>query len=555
MAPADIFYVVLLIGGVILVHELGHFLVARWMGIHVVEFSIGFGPRIAVFRGKKRHPHLPPTEYALAILPFGGFVRMLGYDPGDKVPEGAEDVAFGRKPVWRRFLVMVAGPAFNLILPFILFFAVGLTVERTGPSIVSDVDSGGPAYVAGIRSGDRIVEIEGEQVDYWWQLTAALHPRYEQPTEVAWVDVAGQRKSATVTPMRQEVVIVPDVFTYPVGLIGLTEYYFVPIVWVRPESAAAQAGIASWDRIIEVDGQPVAQVKAMLALLDVGAGKDIKVRYLHYDAAPTGTPFAVDQGTLREAVLPAVPAGGDARRGLVAADRVVWRTMPGSPAEEIGLQQGDELVSLDGREWDSATFAQGYLDSRKGKGAIKLIVRRGGQLLPLDLTLKQVDAPHEIDKTAKDWVHGIVVQSTATKLEPIPNEARFAFAWHSMKKNFVDTIENTVKTLGGLLTGKVSMSEGLGGPLSIAKMASFAGSQGWDKFFSVMAMISISIGLVNLLPIPVLDGGQILFLALEGIRRKPVSMRTRMIAIYASLAFIIVLMVIVIRNDVLKISG
>lgn len=554
-APVGILFIILMIGGVILVHELGHYLVARWMGIHVVEFSIGFGPRLFVFKGKKRHPHLPPTEYAIALLPFGGFVKMLGVDPGEEVPREAEDVAFGKKPVWRRFLVMVAGPAFNLALPIVLFFAVALTVSRTESNVVADVQQGYPAEAAGIRSGDRIVAIDGEEIGYWWQIQAALHPRFDQPTKVAWIDVNGARHEAEITPRREERVIVPNVITKSVGIIGLAQDFALPLVGVEPGSPAAQAGITSWDRIIELDGEPMTRVKAMLAKLAAANDRPVTVRYLHYDPA-VARPLGVDRGSLREATLPPVPAGADPHRGLMPSDCVVWQVVPGSPAAELGLRQGDQIVSFDKHTCDSWRFAGAYLDSKKGKEAVSLVVRRDGKALaPMQLAHKKMPWPHELDKTAQEWIHGIVVQVEYQRLEKIDNDARFAYAFHHTGKGFSDSITQTLSMLGGLFTGKVEMKDGLGGPVAIAQLASKAGEEGWDRFFALMGAISISIGLVNLLPIPILDGGQILFLALEGIRRRPVSMRTRMIAIYASLAFIVILMILVIRNDVARIAG
>lgn len=547
---ADMLPIILTIGGVILVHELGHYLVARWMGIHVVEFSIGFGPRLFVFKGKKRHPHLPPTEYAIALLPVGGFVKMLGYDPGDPVPEEAAEVSFGRKPIWRRFLAVAAGPAFNLVLPLILFFGVSLSVSKTESNVVADVIEGYPAQLNGIRSGDRIVAIDGEPIEYWWQIQSALQPRYEQPTLVAWVDVNGTRKEATLTPRREEQPVIPNVLTKPVGIIGLTREYALPVVAVQRDSLAAQAGVASWDRILAVDGTPVTRVKQMLALVAARADHEVHLSYLHYDRATT-QPFGVTLGNVKDVKLPASP--NDPTRGLVSSACVAWQIIPGSPAEKLGIRPGDEVVTLDDHTCDSW---MSYAESRKGKGPMKLVVKRDGVVLPpMELALEQMPWPNDFDRTAKEWVHGIVPQFDVANLDLVDNDSRFAFALYHTGKGFSDTVENTLATLGGLFTGKLNTKESLGGPWDIGRMAIKAADRGFDQLLRLIAVISLSIGLVNLLPIPILDGGQILFLALEGIRRRPVSMRTRMIAVYVSLAFVVILMVLVFRDGLERAFG
>ncbi|MFT7578914.1 MAG: regulator of sigma E protease, partial [Myxococcota bacterium] len=160
-------YIVLMIGGLIFFHELGHYVLARLMGVHVVEFSIGFGPKLFTIRGKKRHPALPPTEFVIGALPIGGYVRMLGAEPGEDIADDIRDVALNFKPVWRRFLIAAAGPAFNLILPFIIFFIFGLLTTEKLPSVIGDVSPGTPAFDAGLRAGDRITGIDGEEVAYW----------------------------------------------------------------------------------------------------------------------------------------------------------------------------------------------------------------------------------------------------------------------------------------------------------------------------------------------------------------------------------------------------
>src|SRR5262245_7965488 len=132
-----------MIGVLILVHEYGHYLLARMMGVHVVEFAIGVGPKLFKFKGKARKvglTELPPTELTIGVLPFGGFVRMLGTDPHEVVPPEIEAVSFNARPVWRRFLIMIAGPAFNILLALVIYFVGGLGESKLISSLMGSVD-------------------------------------------------------------------------------------------------------------------------------------------------------------------------------------------------------------------------------------------------------------------------------------------------------------------------------------------------------------------------------------------------------------------------------
>lgn len=188
-------YAALLIGVLIFVHELGHFLVAKLFDVKVIRFSIGFGPKVIGYtRGE--------TEYVICALPLGGYVQMLGM-----TMESSEDIApedrpraLMAKPIWQRSLVVLAGPAFNLLFPVLLYFSV-LVGARTevAPAMVGDVFSEMPAAAAGLRPGDQIVEIDGDEVKYWHQVIEHVTPRAEVPLQVTYVR-DGERHTVEIKP-------------------------------------------------------------------------------------------------------------------------------------------------------------------------------------------------------------------------------------------------------------------------------------------------------------------------------------------------------------------
>ncbi len=224
--------------------------------------------------------------------------------------------------------------------------------------------------------------------------------------------------------------------------------------------------------------------------------------------------------------------------------------MPGSPAAKTGeITPGDRIVAIDGNPCDAWLFAELQLSQKKEGEEIVLTLSRDGQQKDVKVAKTEVAWPLDLQPENKELVLGVETLYALGRPAQIPIDGRLGYAASFMLRSTGDALKRTVATLGGLFTGKVSVDQGLGGPVLIAQITARVADRGIAEFFGWMAVLSVSLGLINLLPIPVLDGGTIMFLAIEGIRRKPVSMRLRMIATYIGLAFIVVLMVIVFRND------
>ena len=550
-----VLYIALMIGGLIFVHELGHYLFARWLGVHVVEFSIGFGPKIAGFKGKQRHPHLPPTEYILSALPVGGYVRMLGADPSEEIAPETRDVALNFKPVWRRFLIALAGPVFNLLLPILLFFSVGLSVDQTLPSVIGTVDPGGPADRAGIRPGDRIVEVAGEPVRYFSEDMARAiedHPGVE--IDIAW-ERLGALQRARITPRAEERDIIPNVLTQRKGRIGVGASFALPIIAVADGSPAALAGLRTWDRVVTVDGQPEPYLHRVLARIAAAPDRPVALGVIRHTPSEVSN-LTLALGAPHVITLPPAAPGAAPDRGVSSGECVVHRLVPGSPAAASGqIAPGDRLVAIDGAPCTSWVFADYALRAKK-KAPVTLTFTRGAAP-PTTVTLAAAEVPWPLDLNPdhKVLIHGLETLFAIADPDPIDVDNSLTYALAYTVRNTSHALIGTAAALGGLFSGDIGLKEGLGGPVLIAQLTTRAAEQGWEQFLNLMAVLSVSLGLINLLPIPILDGGTLLFLAIEGVRRKPVSMRARMIATYIGLAFIVILMVIVFRNDLDRCSG
>jgi len=565
----QVFYFILMIGVLIVVHEYGHYLLARALGVHVVEFALGVGPKVLKFKGKKRHigtVELPPTEFSVGLLPFGGFVRMLGIDPHEVVPPEIESVSFNARPVWRRFLIMVAGPAFNILLAMVIYFAAGLGEGKLVSSLMGSVDYSGPASLAGLLPGDRIVAIDGEEVRYFWQIVQHVEskvrldedPKTGQtlargvPLDLTW-ERHGARITKQVTPvvfMKDKVPGVPTLGSTAVGRIGVKPDHVLPLVAVTPGSIADAAGLHNWDRIVAVDGVAVDQLPVAMDALYKAASRPVKVAVLSYtEAAAAGLEFGV--AGAREVEL---PASADGSRGLFTAECLVHQVVPGSPAAKAGLQPGDRLLSFEGVECSGWDFFRQRLEVAAEKGGT-LDFQRGLEVRHAPLAMGRVLWPDELRKDAVMAVHGISVLYVDAPVELIDNDDRLTYAFHRMGEGISSAATSVVSTLGGLFSGRAKLKDSVGGPGFMAQLAAMTVERGWGWFFALMAGFSVSLALVNLLPIPILDGGQILFLAIEGVRRKPVSLRVRMIATYAGLAFVILLMIVVTRYDLERCLG
>ena len=421
---------IFVLGVLIFVHELGHFIMARRIGVRVLTFSLGFGPKLLSFRRGD-------TEYCISAIPLGGYVKMAGENPED-TRTGAND-EFLSKTKWQRFQVLVMGPVMNILLAIVVMALVlyqGARVAANDSPVIGSFKENSVAKAAGLQPGDRIVSVDGTPVDTWAELEMQILPK-------------GNRRVRIVADRN--------------------------------------------GRSIEVDVVPAAEGKFEIGEI-----------------------------------------------GIVPIMRPQFRTInDGSPAKEAGLQGGDVILAVAGERGVTRERTIELIKAHENKPLLFEVERQGQ---PLSITV----TPRRIDNTPMVGAH---IDPLETRLvEPGPLEA----VKLSLEQNW-EWSKLIVKTLVGLFTRETSVKQ-LMGPVAIADLSGTAAQQGWISLFSLMGLISLNLGLLNLMPIPVLDGGHITILALEGLARRDFSMKVKEKMLLAGFALLLMLMVTVIYNDLTRVQ-
>ncbi len=421
---------IFVLGVLVFVHELGHFLVARWLGVRVITFSLGFPPRIWGFKRGD-------TDYCIGAIPLGGFVKMAGENPED-ARTGAPD-EFLSRPKWDRFRILLAGPTMNIVLSVVLMAIVlmrGAQVPafQDEPVVVGAVTAGSPASRGGILPGDRVIKVGGRSVSTWddYFLTIGARANREVPLTLLR---GGREMTVTVTPEAQN--------RFDVGDIGI-----LPNVHPRIQT---------------------------------------------------------------------IEKGG--------------------PADKAGFALGDLVRAVNG---ETVVFSKQLSEAIRKYPDVRIIVavsRKGTDL----------DIPVVPERRGSAGVIGIGIQDAFKVIQPGP----FGAVKLSLAKN-VQFAGLIVQTLAGLLTRETSPKQ-LMGPVAIAQLSGDYAAAGWIALFTFMATLSLNLGLLNLLPIPVLDGGHIFIMAIEGLVRRDFSVRVKERMLMVGFALLMTLMVTVIYNDLMRI--
>jgi regulator of sigma E protease len=441
----SVWWLLVSLGVLVTFHEFGHFWVARRCGVRVLRFSVGFGRPLWLRRAKDG------TEYAVAAIPLGGYVRMLDEREQDVAPEHANE-AFNRKSIGQRIAIVAAGPAANLLLAIALLWLMFLVGKGDLQPIVGRAD--GVAAAAGLERDDRILRIDGQAIPTWTHagiiLTGAALDRREVMLDVARAD-GGERR-------------------------------------------------------------------------------------LRLDLATL--PASIDEARILDSI------------GLVARQRLLDPRLGGvnkdSPAAEAGLREGDLILRIDGQRIHSFDQVGPLVQVAGNEGReLELLVERDADRIPFSLRPQL----HSSER-GEAWVLGVIPQRRAVEFDAVRRYGPIDAVGQALG----ETWHLTTATLGMLwrmVSGKASL-QNLSGPISIAQYANASASIGLDWFLFFLAVLSLSLCIMNLLPIPILDGGHLLYYLIELIKGSPVSEKTLIAGQYVGLALLAGLMGLAFYNDILR---
>lgn len=544
---------IIMLGGLVLFHEAGHFFVGKWCGVAVETFSIGFGKTIF----SRRHGH---TTYQVSWLPLGGYVKFYGSTRNEDVPEGVTGL-YTEAAVWKRALIVLAGPAANFLLAFLIFWGMVMAGIERPPATVGDVIEGGRAQVAGVMPGDEFVQIDGEDVKVWTDIERIISKNPERALPVV-VERAGKRVELTITPEA-----VPGVSLFgsrtKIGRAGVALGYPSAVVAVvDPNSIVAKSGLKTGDRVehytINGTKSRVLGFHHLLKLLKRWKhdGVDDVELYVEQVQVVEDGAAKVSEKTVGEprSVMLHV-------RDWPVSDKLTDRAY----AKQLGvldshltiavvhgdatstLLPGDQIVNWNGDEVRTIYHLQEMMsDNVNPKADIDVI--RNGKLEKLAVKLK----PYETQRpegAVTVYVLDVAMLGMSTMPDPVIEQHSNPLTAASVAVN--EAYRQTsvmVISLWSIVTGQTSL-KALGGPIMIAKVAGDSAKAGFMTFVAMMAVISINLGLVNLFPIPVLDGGQLVMLGAEQLKGRPLTERT--LENFQKLGFVLVLCLIVLAmyND------
>ncbi len=538
-----IVYFILLIGVLVFVHEFGHYIAARIFHVKVLTFSIGFGPRLGGF---KRWG----TNWDIRLLPIGGYVQMYGNDFEEITDKSDPDfaLAYNNKPIWQKAIINFAGPLLNLLFPIpILFLVFAATATTDLPPQIGQVLNNSPAFGV-LEPGDLITKIDDTEVEGWSRVQEIIS---DNPNEELKFTIIrnGVEQVVTITPEEAVIRDALDIMKETKGRIGVTPDPASSVIGIVSETGlAATYGIKTFDEITEINGKAIHTYVELEQALANNDKDELRIRYLR------PSPLSVAYGDYnilvpKEAVIPQRVTSPE-ELGIASDNMFLTDIDPDSPADKAGLKRGDYIVELDGEQM---SVFRSFVDKLtvKWEDPHELTVRRGDEVFKTTLQLERIKITGEFQEEVPIIYSGFYHSNKLVIPEMIEKSGAERFR-NAAKKSFVLTVKCSTMLavyIGRMFQGKGSTKD-LGGPIMIGHMAAKAGSEGFDTFLRMLAVISINLGVINLIPIPLLDGGKLAILLVEAIKRGPISMRARQIVMYIGLALVLLLLLLAFKNDI-----
>ena len=526
------FLAIIPLGFIIFIHELGHFYAAKRCGIKVNTFSLGFGPKlIGVQRGE--------TEYRISLLPFGGYVQMEGESPTEQTGAPGE---FASASIGNRAFVVAAGPVVNLLFGLLIYwfvFATGINADSarligglTGLPLGEEeaiqigwIADDGPGAVGGLMPGDTVISVNGDPISHWAMFQTRIYISANKPLELV-VERDGERKVLSVTPDAE-----PSV-RGDIGIIRVSSRVETVVGYVEEGSLAAQAGIQVGDQIESINGEKLHNVPyfgyGVWHTSEDWRNKKYQSLYQSINENQEAMMLGIRRGD--ETFTVELPVRWHVKANI----------QEDSIAQNAGIQGGDMLLSLNGWAVDNATLYSELMTM--ADRSIEIGLMRDGN--PQKVTLAAESQSLEVD--AEGALFGLAWQTSlsgmefAAKTAPLPNYNLYTGFGKGVEATWL-TFTTVGRTLQQLVGGEVSPKH-LAGPIGIADATSRMFDRvGFSSVLFFIGFISINLCIVNLLPIPIADGGQLLFMAVEKIRGRPMPRKAQEIVQQVSIFLLIAL--------------
>jgi regulator of sigma E protease len=548
----DLLYPVILVSSLIFVHELGHFLFAKAFGVKVLTFSLGFGPKVLKLRGRE-------TEYCISLLPLGGYVKMLEASKSDVVLPEDRKRTFESLPIFKRIVIVIAGPVMNLIFPVLLYFAVFVGNGPLLPPTIGIVLPNHPAD-GKLRPGDRIMSIDGQEVATFDEVKRIVS---SNPAKTLKFTVFRDNRHLDVEVTTEETIERREIdvkrrdldISQRLGTVGIQPSAPAAVIGVaNPDSPAYRAGLRTFDIITNVGGMPVRRFMDLTRAISENAGETLPVTYLRPVTVPDALGGLADMAVFESGVVALTPDPSGStlfeRTGVELADLYLAIVPQDSYLYKAGLRPGDKILKLDGADVPAwSTFCERVLAAPDKEHRLDYQSARDGRERSGTFQIRREDFIDERGQAVSRYVVPMQHWIPLAPEEPVDHPTPIRYAFQKAIEETVDVTRFTLVCIVRLLQGRLSL-DSLSGPITIFQIAGEEGRKGPDNFVWVMALLSINLGLLNLLPIPVLDGGHLMFFAIEGMLRRPLPLRAREVAHIIGMAILFGLMAIAFRNDV-----
>ncbi len=513
---------ILLLGVLIFIHELGHFLAARYCNVKVEVFSLGFGPKLLKYRKGE-------TLYTISLFPLGGYVKMFGDDPMKKIPSSQQHRGFLYKKVPQKLLIAFGGPFMNLIFTLLAFVFLGLIGVSSLEPKLGDIKKNTAAHKIGLRSGDTILSVNEQKISYWQEISRFIT---ENPNKKISLKISTENNKIKTYKMNTKSIDNKNIFTTrkKIGFIeGLTPFSKASQVGVIFNSPAYKAGLRTFDKITKINGKEIRYWRDLNKIIKIKQDR-LSITVKRQD---------------KELRMNLKSLGSLSQLGIESPFLYISKIGKGTPADKAGLQKGDRLFSIDGKTLKTWEEVLATIQSFSGKSFLIEFLREGKKQ-------KVSVAPKSMymeGQLKEKFMVGIVSGGT----EIPPNEilkketilGSFVYSgvqtWHWL----------SVMSIGlyRLVQGKIS-ARTLGGPVTIGRVAHKSFQTGFSTFIFIMALISLNLFFLNLLPIPMLDGGHILFFSIEGIMGRSLDIKKLVVAQQMGFFFLIFFFAFTFFNDI-----